>query len=51
MNEVTPPITLTPGVNYIQIEIRVEDPYAFDNKYSEAIWRRITVSTNNVNRI
>jgi hypothetical protein len=51
MNEVSPPIGLTTAVNYIRIEIRIEDPYAFDNKYSEAIWRRITVSTNNVNRI
>lgn len=49
--EVTPPIVLTTPVNYVRIEIRVEDPYAFDNKYSEAIWRRITVSTNVINRI
>ena len=49
--EVTPPIALSTAVNYIRIEIRVEDPYAFDNKYSEAIWRRITVSTNAINRI
>ena len=48
--EVAPPIVLTTAVNYIRIEIRVEDPYAFDNQYSEAIWRRITVSTNVVNR-
>ena len=48
--EVPPPIVQTTAVNYIRIEIRVEDPYAFDNKYSEAIWRRITVSTNAVNR-
>ena len=33
---------LTTVVNYIQIEFRVEDAYAFDNNYSEAIWRRIT---------
>jgi hypothetical protein len=49
--EVPPPIVLTSAVNYIRIEIRVEDPFAFDNKYSEAIWRRITVSTNAINRI
>jgi len=51
MLPVTPPIGLTTVVNYIQIEFRVEDAYAFDNNYSEAIWRRITVSTNNVSRI
>jgi hypothetical protein len=51
LNEVTPPISLSSVVNYIRIELRVEDPFAFDNKYSEAIWRRITVSTNSVNRI
>jgi len=51
MNEVTPPVGLTTPVNYIRIEIRVEDPYAYDNQYSEAIWRRVTVSTNNVSRI
>ncbi len=49
--EVPPPIVLTSAVNYIRIEIRVEDPFAYDNKYSEAIWRRITVSTNAINRI
>ncbi|HRN25111.1 MAG: hypothetical protein IT276_04025 [Ignavibacteriaceae bacterium] len=49
--EVPPPIVLTTAVNYIRIEIRVEDPFAYDNKYSEAIWRRITVSTNAINRI
>jgi hypothetical protein len=51
LGNVNPPIVLTTAVNYIRIEIRVEDPYAFDNKYSEAIWRRITVSTNAINRI
>ncbi|MDP2362227.1 MAG: hypothetical protein Q8M94_00505, partial [Ignavibacteria bacterium] len=51
LGEVNPPIVLTTAVNYIRIEIRIEDPYAFDNKYSEAIWRRITVSTNAINRI
>ena len=51
MLPVAPPIGLTTVVNYIQIEFRVEDAYAFDNNYSEAIWRRITVSTNNVSRI
>ncbi|MCU0343475.1 MAG: hypothetical protein MUF28_06595 [Ignavibacterium sp.] len=49
--EVPPPIILNTAVNYIRIEIRVEDPFAYDNKYSEAIWRRITVSTNAINRI
>ena len=51
MNEVALPIGLTSVVNYIRIELRVEDPYAYDNNYSEAIWRRITVSTNSINRI
>lgn len=51
LSEVPPPIVLTSAVNYIRIELRVEDPFAFDNKYSEAIWRRITVSTNAINRI
>lgn len=51
LTEIPPPIVLTTAVNYIRIEIRVEDPFAFDNKYSEAIWRRITVSTNAINRI
>lgn len=51
LNEVTPPITLSSVVNYIRIELRVEDPYAYDNQYSEAIWRRITVSTNSISRI
>jgi hypothetical protein len=50
LQDVPPPIVQTTAVNYIRIEIRVEDPYAFDNKYSEAIWRRITVSTNAINR-
>ncbi len=51
LNEVTPPIGLASVVNFIRIEMRVEDPFAYDNKYSEAVWRRITVSTNSINRI
>lgn len=51
MNEVTPPVGLNTPVNFIRIEIRVEDPFAYDNQYSEAIWRRVTVSTNNISRI
>lgn len=50
MNEISPPISLTTPVNYIRIEFRVEDPFAYDNKYSEAVWKRLTVSTNNVSR-
>ncbi len=50
MNEVSPPIGLTTPVNYIRIELRIEDPSAFDNQYSEAIWKRITVSTNSINK-
>jgi len=42
---------LSPGLaTYIKISIRVEDPFAFDQKYNEAYWRRLTVTAKNLKR-
>lgn len=39
----------SPGLaTYIKISFRVEDPFAFDEKYSEAFWRRLTVTSKNL---
>ncbi|MFZ1279364.1 MAG: hypothetical protein WAR59_00910 [Ignavibacteriaceae bacterium] len=41
----------SPGLaTYIKISFRVEDPFAFDEKYSEAFWRRLTVTSKNLKR-
>ncbi len=42
---------VSPGLaTYIKISFRVEDPFAFDEKYSEAFWRRLTVTSKNLKR-
>lgn len=41
----------SPGVaNYIKISFRVEDAFAYDQKYTEAFWRRLTVTSKNLKR-
>ena len=41
----------SPGLaTYIKISFRVEDPFAYDQKYTEAFWRRLTVTSKNLNR-
>lgn len=35
---------------YIKISFKVEDPFAYDEKYSEAFWRRLTVTAKNLKR-
>lgn len=36
--------------SYIKIAFRVEDPFAYDQKYVEAFWRRLTVTSKNLMR-
>lgn len=44
------PLT-SPGLaTYIKISFRVEDPFAYDEKYTEAFWRRLTVTSKNLKR-
>ncbi len=41
----------SPGLaTYIKISFRVEDPFAYDAKYTEAFWRRLTVTSKNLKR-
>jgi len=41
----------SPGLaTYIKISFRVEDPFAYDQKYTEAFWRRLTVTSKNLKR-
>jgi len=41
----------SPGLaTYIKIAFRVEDPYAYDQQYNEAYWRRLTVTAKNLKR-
>ena len=41
----------SPGLaTYIKISFRVEDPFAYDQNYNEAFWRRLTVKTKNLKR-
>ena len=41
----------SPGLaTYIKISFRVEDPFAYDQKYTEAFWRRLTVTAKNLKR-
>ena len=42
---------VSPGLaTFIKISFRVEDPFAFDEKYTEAFWRRLTVTSKNLKR-
>jgi hypothetical protein len=48
---VLPTPLATPGAaNYIKISFRVEDPFAYDQNYVEAFWRRLTVTSKNLKR-
>lgn len=49
-NEQTIPIDLNKIVNYIRIAFKVEDPYAYNEEYTEALWRRLTVTANNLTK-
>lgn len=49
-NEQSIPIDLTKIVNYVRIAFKVEDPYAYNEEYSEALWRRLTVTANNLTK-
>lgn len=41
----------SPGLaSYIKISIKVEDPFAYDENYNEAYWRRLTVTAKNLKR-
>jgi hypothetical protein len=42
---------VSPGLaTYIKISFRVEDPFAYDQQYNEAYWRRLTVTAKNLKR-
>lgn len=49
-NEQTIPIDLNKIVNYVRIAFKVEDPYAYNEEYTEALWRRLTVTANNLTK-
>ncbi len=49
-NEQSIPIDLTKIVNYVRIAFKVEDPFAYDENYTEALWRRLTVTANNLTK-
>ncbi len=44
------PVASPSLANYIKIAFRVEDPFAYDEKYVEAFWRRLTVTSKNLRR-
>jgi type II secretory pathway component PulJ len=46
----TTPLAAPGLANYIKIAFRVEDPFAYDNNYVEAFWRRLTVTSKNLRR-
>lgn len=49
-NNLSTPVA-SPGLaTYIKIAIKVEDPFAFENEYNEAYWRRLTVTAKNLKR-
>lgn len=49
-NEQSIPINLNKIVNYVRIAFKVEDPYAYNEEYTEALWRRLTVTANNLTK-
>jgi|UniRef100_A0A7V2ZJX4 hypothetical protein len=49
-NEQPIPVNLNTIVNYVRIAFKVEDPFAYDEKYTEALWRRLTVTANNLTK-
>lgn len=49
-NEQPIPINLNTIVNYVRIAFKVEDPFAYSEEYTEALWRRLTVTANNLTK-
>ena len=49
-NEQSIPINLDVIVNYVKISFKVEDPFAYSEEYTEALWRRLTVTANNLTK-
>lgn len=49
-NEQPIPINLDVIVNYVKISFKVEDPFAYSEEYTEALWRRLTVTANNLTK-
>lgn len=47
-NEITPPVVYNPNVNFVKVAFKVEDPFAYDDNYAQAVWRRLTVTTKNL---
>ena len=47
-NEITPPVVSNPNVNFVKVAFKVEDPFAYDDNYAQAVWRRLTVTTKNL---
>jgi len=49
-DSISTPLASPSLATYIKISFRVEDPFAFDEKYTEAFWRRLTVTAKNLKR-
>lgn len=49
-NVLSTPLATPGAANYIKISFRVEDPFAYDQNYVEAFWRRLTVTSKNLKR-
>lgn len=47
-NPITPPVNYNPNVNFVKVSFKVEDPFAYEENYSQAVWRRLTVTTKNL---
>ncbi len=48
MNEIHSPIIYNSNVNFIRVSLRVESSFPVDDRYSDAIWKRMTVTTKNI---
>jgi DMSO/TMAO reductase YedYZ molybdopterin-dependent catalytic subunit len=46
--EIPNPITSPEEIYTLQIDIKVENPAAYDNKYSNAFWRQMRLAARNV---
>ena len=47
-NEIPSPVTVPGEIHTIQINITVEDPAAYDEKYNTVFWRQIRLAARNL---
>ena len=49
-NELTKPVVSPATITHLEISFKVEDPEAYDEKYSEAYWQQVRLTSRNLRK-